>query len=443
MKILRLQAENVKRISVVDIKPNGAVIELSGKNGNGKTSVLDSILWALGGTKPIQMMPIKKGATQAHAIVDLGDDVSGLKLRVTRTFTRSGDDGSEFTTKLKVETPDGMKGGQDILNAIVGRLSFDPMEFQRAKPGERLAYLKSIVPDFDFDAAAKARKETFDSRTDINREVARLEALLKTMPADAEDPGDPIDIASVVAQLDQLRKEQRLAEDGIRDHDARIGGQRLRLGASAELVRARKEDVYLAEQRLEAAREALRVVEDQHGKDMEELEAMLELPTPTPFDDSGIAALQDKIANAAEINDRVAAAKARAKTAADLDAKKAEADKMTADIGAQDERVRQAVENAKLPVRGLSLGTDDVMLNGVPFDQASDAEQLRTSTAIAMAMNPKLRVIRIRNGGLLDEDAFQILKEVATEDDYQIWLESVFPHDAGAALIMEDGHVRE
>ncbi len=80
------------------------------------------------------------------------------------------------------------------------------------------------------------------------------------------------------------------------------------------------------------------------------------------------------------------------------------------------------------------------MLNGVPLTQASDAEQLRASLAIAMALNPKLRVIRVRDGSLLDSNAMKIIAEMAETKDFQVWIERV--DDSGkVGFVLEDGHV--
>ena len=49
--IIELKAENVKVLKAIEIRPEGNIIELTGKNGNGKSSVLDSIIMALAGKK--------------------------------------------------------------------------------------------------------------------------------------------------------------------------------------------------------------------------------------------------------------------------------------------------------------------------------------------------------------------------------------------------------
>src|SRR5690606_15287184 len=98
----------------------------------------------------------------------------------------------------------------------------------------------------------------------------------------------------------------------------------------------------------------------------------------------------------------------------------------------------KAIAAANLPVPGLSFDADAVTLNGVPFDQGSDAEQLRASVAIAAALNPKLRVIRIRDGSLLDEDGLQLVAELAEQQDMQVWIERV---DASGKVgfVIDDG----
>ena len=47
MKIVKLTAENFKRLEAVEITPDGNTVLISGRNGQGKSSVLDSILAAL------------------------------------------------------------------------------------------------------------------------------------------------------------------------------------------------------------------------------------------------------------------------------------------------------------------------------------------------------------------------------------------------------------
>ena len=162
MKIISLQSEDVKRIKAVEIAPGdvAGVVEITGKNGQGKTSVLDSIWWALADAKHVQDDPIRAGAERAVIRLDLG------KLVVTRTIrkTKAG----EVTTQLRVENEEGARFSkpQEMLDAMVAGLSFDPLAFTRKKPKEQFDALRVFVKDFDFDANAGRRKSAFEERTE-------------------------------------------------------------------------------------------------------------------------------------------------------------------------------------------------------------------------------------------------------------------------------------
>ena len=60
MKINLLKAENIKRLVAVEIQANGEpVVVIRGRNGAGKSSVLDSIAFALGGKNLQPAEPIR------------------------------------------------------------------------------------------------------------------------------------------------------------------------------------------------------------------------------------------------------------------------------------------------------------------------------------------------------------------------------------------------
>jgi hypothetical protein len=98
--------------------------------------------------------------------------------------------------------------------------------------------------------------------------------------------------------------------------------------------------------------------------------------------------------------------------------------------------------DAKFPVPELSFGDDGVLVKGVPFEQASAAEQLRVSVAMGVALNPKLKVLLVRDGSLLDAKSLQLLADMAEANESQVWLERVGDADA-AAVVIEDGQVAE
>jgi len=172
-----LKAENIKKLVAVEITPSGSVIRITGKNASGKTSVLDSIFWALGGMKGIQAQPIRKGQTRAKVEIDLGE------MTVKRIFNEGG------TTSLTIENKDGLsfKSPQTMLDGLLGKLSFDPLAFMNLEPRKQFETLRQLT-GVDFSKLDGLRQRTYDERAATNRDVKRLEVQVEGMNVQADAP---------------------------------------------------------------------------------------------------------------------------------------------------------------------------------------------------------------------------------------------------------------
>lgn len=427
MKIISLQAENVKRLVAVQITPEGNLVQITGRNGAGKTSVLDSIWWALSGASHIQAAPIRKGAAEARIRLDLGE------LKVTRTFRRKEDGGA--TTSIIVENADGARfpSPQKMLDSLLGELSFDPLAFARMEPRGQLEALRRFVPEVDFAAVDAANKVDYDNRTALNRQAkdARTQASLIIVPEGA--PEESVDEQALVDEL--------AAAGEVRAH---IERRQLARAQAAEQVQKHLASIPTHEARireLEAEIASQLQSIDTAKTAAAELQARLDAAPPLP-ELPDVSQLQQRIAEARRINQAVEARRRQIEANARAEEIEAQASALTRAIEDRKAAAAAAIAAAKLPVAGIDLGQDGVLLNGVPFDQASDAEQLRTSVAIAMAANPKLRVIRIRDGSLLDEEAMKLLAQMADEHDMQVWIERV-DSSGRIGFVLEDGHVRK
>jgi DNA repair exonuclease SbcCD ATPase subunit len=402
VKIIRLTAENVKRLKAVEIEPDGTVQVITGRNAQGKTSVLDAIWLALGGGAASRetSRPIRDGEDEAYVLLDLGD------LIVRRTWT-----GGEKST-LTVTAPDGAKysSPQGVLDALVGRLSFDPLAFTRLAERDQLRALLDVV-ELPFDPAELERRRLglFDQRTDIGRDVKRLRGHLASVQAPPEGTPDvEVSVGELVGKLSAL-------ESLDARHD--------RAKSAVEIATATVDRI-----RLEL-RDAEDVLAD----------ARLNLDQVWP-DRSDIEAVRAQIASAEETNRNVRALQELARVAADLAMAEAQYEEQSAAIAALDEERSKAIAGAAFPIDGLGFTDEGVTYNGVPFSQASSAEQIRVSLAMAMALNPKLRVIRIIDGSLLDEENMRLIAEAAAEHDFQVWIEKV-ADGSGVGVTIEDGEV--
>jgi len=119
-----------------------------------------------------------------------------------------------------------------------------------------------------------------------------------------------------------------------------------------------------------------------------------------------------------------------------------EQDDLIAEIDAEKQRM---LEDTSMPIPGIVVGEEDVEYNGVPFSQASGAEQTRVAMAIGMAENPRLRVILINDGSLCDAETMEEIEKIATDNGYQVWIERVADgprKTRGSVYYIEDGEVR-
>jgi hypothetical protein len=411
MKIIELRADNFRRLKAVAIRPTGDVVQIAGANGQGKTSVLDSIWVALKGRAVAGPEPIRKSEERATIRLDLGE------LTVWRTFSR--DKSGELTTGLKVTMADGMevrKSPQAVLDALMGDLSFDPLAFARADAKAQFDMLKRLVPDFDFDENASERKRLFDERTDVNRLAKRDRASAANIILPI---GDKPTAPDVGGKVEELRRA------GV--HNAEVASRK----AERDRLRQEANSKFDEAERLRAR--AMSLENEARAADAT-ADAMVILER---IDTGPLAA---EIMRAEATNGIIVLFNQREALERSAHGHELKSANLTNEITALDEAKIKAIAKAKLPVDRLTLEDDAVKLNGLPFSQASHAEKLVASTAIAMALNPKLRVIRCYEGSTLDSKSLGIIAAMAKSRDYQVFIETV-DETGNVGILIEDGEV--
>ena len=423
MKILRFYGENVKRLKAVEIKPDGNLVQITGKNGHGKSSILDSIAWALDFAAHGQSVPIRKGATTAKIVLDIGDN-GASQLVVERRFT-------EKASYLEVRNPEGFKAGspQKILDDLVGAISMDPVAFLRQRPADQVETLRRLV-GVDFSALDAERKRLYDERTLVNRDGKNKAGELAGLQFAAEQPYEPVDVSALLEEQRQAEAENR-RRDGI---DRSLTEAKREVAQSTGCIDAVKAQIASLEEELERYESSLdfwndRVLELERQRDAARLE---------------IEPIRTKIAAANETNAKAAAWRSKKelhdRLSAEVDGLRTKSASLTQAIDQIDADKAKTIAAADMPVTGLGFGDGCVTFDGLPLEQASDAQQLEISMAIAAAMNPKLRVLRIRDGSLLDDDALARVAAWAEEKDMQVWMEIV-QSDSPTAVWIEDGAV--
>lgn len=417
LTVVGLYVENVKRIKAVNLTfPKRGLIKIAGQNGQGKSSALDAFVMLIGGKDAQPDLPVRDGAQHAKVVGDFGD------FRATRRWTAKD-------SYLEVRRR-GEKGvvpkPQDFLNALIGTgLGFDPADFiDGHKPAEQVATLLKLLrlPE-DPRALDVQRRKLYDERTLVNREVRTLEAALAALPEPVEDVPD-----AEVSVADLAQEHARLvaihhANDETRAAVARA--QEVQRRAAAEVARFRKE-LAAAESALATATAAVEAAE------AAALDAI----------DPDLTAITQRMQDAEAINATVRAQQARAAKAAELRSKQKEAADLTDALARLDDRKRELLAGAVFPVAGLGFGEVDgeyrVLFRGIPLEQCADSEKIRVGMAIAMALNPTIRVIILRRGSLLDDATLAAIGEIADGADYQVLCEIV-GHGDERSFVIEDG----
>lgn len=403
MRVVQLTAENLLRLKAIELAPDAAdaVVIVSGKNAQGKTSVLNAIALALGGAQASKLIdrPIRDGSDSAEVTVDLGE------FTVTRRWTAND------KSTLAVVSKDGAKysSPQKFLDERLGALSFDPLAFTLKSDREQLETLLGLV-ELPFDPAhfAAQRKAVYDERTDANRELKRLEGRLSGIKRPAgELPAE--------VKLDDLLEERRAAE---------LEGRRMR---------GVREDLAGAYGKADRLRAELATVE----ADIAEGE---EVSRSLPSEPPDLAAIDERMRRIEETNLAARVQRSAAATYAELDAAKDAVAALTAKIEKGDAWKAGKLAEAMMPIDGLGFDESGVTYQGVPYRQASAAEQLRVSMAMSMASNPEIRVILIRDGSLLDKDNMALIEEMAAGRDFQVFVERV-SDDAQVGFVIEDGEL--
>lgn len=440
MKIVKLTAENIKRLTAVEITPEGNVITVGGKNGAGKSSVLDSISYALGGSALVPGEPIRKGENEAKVEIDLDD------LVVTRKFhylffacnceaephERLCDSFKPPTlqSSLTVRSKSGVKvnSPQRLLDSLLGRLSFDPLEFVSSK--QQASILRDLV-GLDTSVLDQKRSEAYQHRSEFNKRTKEPIPYEKHggVP-DKEIPTE--EITRMMGEAEEKREEGNSLNRKCEELTANESECQRDLNRSLQLVGVLREKVKVEEKRASIIRANL-------AKSKDELTAIEE--RVSKFEFPRTEELQKKIKEIDDTNRKVRENKLFAETLVDRLNAESSAATESEIIKKIDQQKKEMLEKAKFPVEGLSIEKDEVFFNEIPFNQTSTAEKLRISVAIGIALNPELKILLVREGSSLDSNSLKAVAEQASEADAQLWLERVSESKDGITVMIEDGSI--
>lgn len=404
MKINKLEIENVKRIKAVKVEPaaNGLTI-IGGKNNQGKTSVLDSIAWALGGEKYKPSQAVREGSV----IPPVLRIVMSNGLVVERKGKNSA---------LKVTDPTGQKGGQQLLNEFVEQLALDLPKFMESPGKEKARTLLRIIGVGDqLEMLEKEEKELYNERLYVGRTADQKEKFAKEQPYYPEAPRD------LVSPSDLIRQQQEI------------------LARNGENQRKR-ENLHRLEQEFQQINEQMEALLKKQSQVQEDL--AIARRSAADLQDQSTAELEESISSIEEINRKVRA---------NLDKDKAEEDAreyrnqylfLTQKIGEVRDKKNALLDSADLPLPELSVKEGELIYKGQQWDNMSGSDRLKVSTAIVRKLNPKCGFVLLDKLEQMDLD---------TLNEFGQWLEAEglqaiatrVSTGRECSILIEDGYVAD
>lgn len=410
IKINNFEIENVKRVKAVSLEPtqNGLTV-IGGKNSQGKTSVLDSIAWCLGGDKFKPSQPTREGSViPPHLRVELSNGI---------VVERNGNNST-----LKVIDSNGNKGGQQLLNEFIEQLALNLPKFMNQTNKEKAATLLKIIGVGDtLYSLEDEEKRLYNQRHAIGQIADQKTKFAKEMITYPNIPNEPISATSLI-----LQQQQILAKNGE--------NQRKR-DAAARL----QSEYVLLDSKIKSITQELEKLTEERSR----LEADLETAAKTASElmDESTAEIEKSINDIDNLNTKIRANLEKEKAEMDAEGYRKQYDELTEAI----EKIRQSktdlLNSADLPLEGLSVQDGELTYKGFKWDNMSASEQLKVATAIIRKLNPNCGFVLIDK---LEQMDLETLK------DFGSWLESQnlqaiatrVSTGEECSIIIEDGYAK-
>lgn len=402
MKINKLEIENVKRIKAVKVEPkaNGLTV-IGGNNNQGKTSVLDSIAWALGGERYKPSQATREGSVippTLHIVMNNG-------LVVERKGKNSA---------LKVTDPNGQKAGQQLLNEFVEQLALDLPKFMEASGTEKAKILLQIIGvGPQLAKFEQQEEELYQERLYIGRTADQKEKFAKEQPYFADAPKDLISASELIRQQQEI-----LARNGEN--------------------RRKREQLHQLEQKYQRINEQITALLAEQKQVENDLETARK--SALNLNDESTEELEQNISNIEEINRKVRANLDKEKAEDDAKTYRDQYNSLTKDLEDVRDKKAQLLNSAELPLPELSVKEGELIYKGQKWDNMSGSDRLKVSTAIVRKLNPNCGFVLLDKLEQMDMKSLQEFGEWLEAEGLQAIATRVSTGDE-CSIIIEDGYV--
>ena len=408
IKINQLELENVKRIKAFSMHPaeNGLTI-IGGDNGQGKTSVLDAIAWALGG----------EAFRPSEAQRDGSVTPPNLKIRMNNGLLveRKGKNST-----LTVTDPSGKKAGQTLLNEFIEGLALNLPKFMEASGKEKAnTLLKIIGVGPQLAELEQKEKELYQERLYIGRTADQKKKYAAEQPFYPDMPLEPVSPSELIRQQQEILARNGQRQQWKRDYDNILN--------EMDILKRNIEEY---ERAVRTAKAKLNELEKQR---------IAAEKTPRELQMESTAELEESIANIDEINRKVRANLDKEKAEDDAKAYAKKYDQLSQDLADVRAQKTALLTGARLPLDGLSVSDGELTYKGQKWDNMSGSERLIVATAIVKELNPKCGFVLLDKLEQMDMHTLQAFGKWLEGEGLQAIATRVSTGEE-CTIIIEDGY---
>lgn len=417
IKINKLEIENVKRVKAVKLEPSQTGLTIVGGNNNqGKTSVLDSIAWALGGAAYKPSKAERDGSvTPPHLHIVLSN---GLVVE------RKGKN-----SDLKVTDPKGQKAGQQLLDSFVEKLALDLPKFMEASDTEKANTLLNIIGvGSQLKELEQQEKEIYNERLAIGRIADQKAKFAKEQEYFPDAPKDLISASELIQQQQEI-----LARNGEnqkkRDRLSEITFEKNRIFDEAQRL---EEQIKSLQERLDERKKAY----ENAAKDEE-----IAMKTANELQDESTEELEKSLADIEEINRKVRINLDKDKAEDDAREYQVQYDSLTVKLNDVRKQKTELLNNANLPLPELTVDDGKLLYKGQQWDNMSGSDRLKVATAIVRKLKPDCGFVLMDKLEQMDMITLKEFSEWLEKEDLQVIATRVSTGEE-CSIIIEDGYAK-
>lgn len=459
MKTTKIHIKNLFGISETEL--DGRSIEVTGSNGVGKTSIIDSIKYALTNDSSRDYV-IKNGESEGEIFIETDTGLTiDRKKRVNQAdYKNIRQDGKP------VQSPEA------FVRELFTPLQIDPVKFTQISRQEQNRIILDLI-EFDWDL--NWIKEKFDeipqgvdyqqnilqvlndiqsekgvyfqTRQDINREIRNKTAFISDIAKDIPqgfqaEKWEAYDLSEAYTKITKAQEynsrieRAKLFKDSydnkIRGYQAEmeIAVSNLKSAITAEReqltseIERKKAEIKAAEDKLNSLSDKIadktKIFESEYREKVAKLDSDIKVANEYIGKQAvDISAMQTEVKTAEEMKKHLNEYRRMKSMQDELEALEEHSKALTSKIELARELPGEILKTATIPVKGLTVKDGIPLINGLPVSNLSEGEQLQLCVDVALSKPNSLQIILIDGAEKLSEKNRLALYEKCKEKGLQ------------------------